>query len=130
MRWLRSVAAVVGGLLAGMVVVIGLTAAATFLLFEGDMSAPPTPGYLAANVLYSAGAAGLAGWIAARWAPSHGLVHSGAVALIMLLMSSGGTSAAEGVPSWYGPAVAVLAPVGALVGGWLRVRSVGRSANE
>lgn len=128
MRWLKSVAAVAGGLLAGMVVVVGLTAAATFLLFEGDMSAPPTPGYLAANVLYSAGAAALAGCLAARWAPSHGFAHSAAVALLMLLLSSGSGSAAEGVPTWYGPAVAVLAPIGALLGGWLQTRRAGATA--
>ena len=120
--WLESFGAVVAGLVAGAVVVMALTYAAAVLFFGGDFTAPPTAPYLVANLTYSFGAAGLAGWLAGRLAPQKPLAHSAAVALVMLLLSVGGGGEApseSGVPAWYGPALMVFMPLGALVGGWL-----------
>jgi hypothetical protein len=133
MIWLRSVAAVVAGLAAGMVAVMVLTYAAALVFFGGDLTAPPTPVYLVANITYSFGSAVLAGWLAASLAPRWPPAHAVAVAAVMLLLSGGGgggeASAASGVPDWYGPALTVLMPLGALVGGWLGMRWTAREAS-
>ena len=122
---LRSVAAVVMGLVTGMAIVIALTYLAVFLFFGGDMTAPPTPPYLALNVAYSFGAAVAAGWLAGLLAGSRPVLHAAGVAVLMVLLSAGGGSgSAEGVPGWYAPTLTVLMPLGALVGGWVRERSV------
>lgn len=125
--FLKSVLAVVAGLAASVVTVVVLTWLAVLLFFGGDMSAEPTPLYLALNVAYSFGAAVLGGWVAARLAPRRGLAHAVAAAVAILLLSFGGSGAeaegASGVPSWYGTVLSVLAPTGVLLGGWLRVRS-------
>ena len=130
--WLQSVGAVLAGLVAGTVVVMALTYAAAVVLFQGDLTAPPTPAYLALNLTYSFGAAGLAGWLAGRLAPRMPLAHASAVAVVMLLMSllgggSGESVSASGVPAWYGPVLTVLMPFGALSGGWLLARSASRT---
>jgi hypothetical protein len=110
-----------------MAVIMALTYLAALVLFEGDLTAPPTGPYLVLNVGYSFGAATLAGWLAGRLAGSRPLVHAAGVAvLIVLLSSGGGGGAAPGVPGWYGPALTVLMPIGALFGGWLRARSAGQ----
>ena len=121
---LRGLGAVFAGLVTGMVVVMGLTYLAVLVLFEGDMTAPPTGPYLALNVGYSFAAAVLAGWLAARLAGSRPWVHAGGVAGVMAILSlGGGSSPGVGVPGWYGPALTLLMPVGALLGGWVRARS-------
>jgi len=124
---LRGVGAVLAGLVTGMVVVVALTYLATLILFGGDMNAPPTSPYLAFNIAYSFAAAMLAGWLAARLAGSRPLVHAAGVAALMLILSSGGGGSPDSLaPEWYGPALMVLMPVGALLGGWI----LGRSARS
>jgi len=125
---LKSIGAVLVGLVTGMVVVMALTYLAAHLFFEGDLTAPPTQPYLVVNIAYSFGAAALAGWLAARLGGSRPLAHASGVALLILLLSSGGGSnPGAGVPDWYGPALAALMPLGALLGGWLRARSTSDS---
>lgn len=129
MRWLRSAGAILAGMVSGMALVAVLTLAATFLFFEGDFSAPPTPVYLAANILYSFGSGMLAGWVAERLGRGRPMAHAAGVALLILLLSSGGggggSGAAAGVPAWYGTALMVLMPIAALVGGWLHASHSG-----
>lgn len=128
MPWLKGAGAVAAGLVCGGMVVMGLTFAAAEVFFAGDMSAPPTNPYLALNITYSFAAAVVAGWVAARLAPRRPLTHALAVAMCMILLSMGGSGAeagaTPGVPGWYGTVLLVLMPVGALAGGWLRVRGV------
>lgn len=120
---LKSIGAVLVGLATGMLVVVALTYVAALILFEGDLTAPPTPGYLLFNIAYSFLAATLAGWLAARLAGWRPLAHAAGVAVLMVALSSaGGSGPGEGVPAWYGQALTVLMPVGALFGGWLRAR--------
>jgi len=124
---LKGIGAVLAGLMTGMVVVMALTYLAALFLFEGDLAAPPTRPYLMLNISYSFGAATLAGWVAGRLAGSRPFMHATGVAVLMLMLSSGGgSSPGVGVPGWYNPALTILMPVGALVGGWLRARA----ANE
>ena len=123
--WLQSGGAVLAGLAAGAGIVMVLTYAAALVFFGGDLSAPPTTPYLVGNITYSLGAAMLAGWLAGRLAPRRPLAHAVGVALVMLTLSLGSgqeSGAAPGVPAWYGPALALLMPFGALMGGWLLVR--------
>jgi hypothetical protein len=94
------------------------------VLFEGDLTAPPTGAYLMLNIGYSFGAATFAGWLAGRLAGSRPLMHAAGVAVVMVILSSGGgSSPGAGVPGWYGPALTILMPLGALLGGWLRAQS-------
>jgi len=122
MSVLKSVGAVMAGMVSGMLVVMVLTYLAALLLFDGDLTAPPTPGYLVGNVAYSFGAGVLAGWIAAHLAPSRPLAHAAGVAAIMLALSAGSGSTAPGVPGWYQPLLATLMPVAAVLGGYIRSR--------
>ena len=127
MTLLKGVGAVLVGLVTGMVVVVALTFLATLIFFEGDRTASPTAPYLVLNIAYSFAAAILAGWLAARLAGTRPIVHAAGVALAMLILSagSGGASGpAVGVPEWYGPTLTLLMPLGALIGGWLRARSL------
>lgn len=123
MQLIRSVGAILAGLVAGMVVVMVLTYLLALLLFEGDLTAPPTPGYLATNVAYSFGAGVLAGWLAGRLAGTKPLLHGAGVAAIMaILAGGGGGSSAPGVPEWYGVALGTLMPAAALLGGFIASR--------
>jgi hypothetical protein len=123
-----GIGAILAGLAGGMVAVIVLTWVAVQAFFGGDMNAPPTGPYLVVNITYSLGAAMLAGWLAGRLAGSRPLLHAAGVALLMLVLSIGdGSAPGASVPAWYGPALMVLMPAGALLGGWLRARSVGES---
>ena len=124
-----------GGLALGAGVVLALTFGAAVILFEGDLTAPPTPPYLVLNLAYSFGAAALAGWVAGRLAPRMPLGHAAAVAGVMIMMSLGGGGGGEppsvtGVPTWYGPVLTALMPVGALLGGWLSVRGASRNPDS
>lgn len=123
---LKSVGAVLAGLIAGMSVVVVLTMAATALLFDGDWSAPPTGPYLAVNLLYSFAAAMLAGWVAGKLAGSRPVAHAAGVAILMVVLSLGGSGddPQPGVPTWYGPSLLILMPLGALAGGGIRARSL------
>ena len=121
---LKGIGAVLAGLVSGMVVVMALTYLAAVILFDGDLTAPPTRPYLVLNIAYSFGAATLAGWLAGRLAGSRPMAHAAGVAALMLILSGGaGSSPGVGVPAWYGLALTVLMPAGALVGGWLRGRT-------
>jgi hypothetical protein len=129
---LRSVFAVILGYLAAVLLVVaGLgLAGMLFLPPPGRPYGPGvSPAYLIANVLVSIAAAvvgGLTAGIVARRSP---ILHASALAAIMFIVgiasmvASGG--AAPGQPAWYPLAIAVIGPVGALVGGWLQQRRSG-----
>lgn len=127
-HFLRSILAVLAGLAASVVTVIVLTFAAVFVFFGGDMTADPTPPYLGVNIAYSLGAAMLGGWLAARLAPSRPFWHAGSLAVLLFLLSFGGTGAeaeaSSAVPAWYGTVLAIIGPTGVVLGGWLRVRTL------
>lgn len=124
--FVKSAGAVVAGFASATVTVLVLTWITVLAFFGGDMTAEPAPPYLAVNLSYSFAAAVLAGWLAARLAPRKPFSHAVAVAVLVFLLSLGGSGAeAEGasqVPSWYGTVLTTVMPVGALLGGWLRTR--------
>ena len=121
-------------MLAGLVAAVSIVAAATalgvLLFFGGDFTAPPTPGWLGANLTYTTLAGVVGGWVAHRLAPRYPLVHAAAVALLIVGMSQGGgqAEAGSGVPAWYGATVTVLGALGAAGGGILRSWSTRRRA--
>lgn len=124
---IRTLAAVVIGLLV-LVLVVGIgTAAAAALL----LSAPPdglpaqlTPAYLAANLLLSflaAVAGGLAAGFVARRSSIVAVRICAALVFalaIIAMLAPGG--AAPGQPGWYPVLLALIGPIGVLAGGWLR----------
>ena len=131
-RIVRSIASVVAGLGVATLVVVLLTWVAVMLMLDGDMTASPTPPYLVINLAYSFGAAVLGGWLAARIAAHQPLLHAGIVAVVMLVLAvlGDGNPPDAGVPAWYGTVVGTLGAAGALAGGWLRVRTVRRTATD
>lgn len=120
---LRSIAAVVAGLLVTIVLVMVLSfAAAAVLRLPPD--GLPTPLYLALNLLGGA-FAGLSGGATAVWlAPHTPHGHVGALAGLILLLSLPTllSAPAPGQPAWYGLALSVLGPVSVALGGYLAIR--------
>jgi hypothetical protein len=132
---MRSIICVVAGFVVVMAVVIAGTAAVTELIVPGGLSAAAAGSpddlplnYYAANLVVSAMGAMLGGWVTARMAPSAEMVHVGALALLMLLMSIptmlGYLPGSELQPVWYRYTLPVLGISGSLLGGWLRSRVV------
>ena len=132
---MRSIICVVAGFVVVMAVVIGGTAAATELIVEGGLEGaqnrpaselPPT--YFAANLIVSAMAALLGGWVTARMAPDREMIHVLALAFLIILMSVPGIvgygPSAAAQPDWFVYAMPVLGVGGAILGGWLRSRVV------
>jgi MFS-type transporter involved in bile tolerance (Atg22 family) len=122
-RSLRSVLAVLAGLLATFALTIACTLLAVHTMHL--KSAHPTPGYLALNVFYSLLAAVMGGWVAARLSGYKPLHH--ALALAMILAALGLTMLIRPAPSQpynYQLMMAVLPSFAVLGGGWLAARSL------
>lgn len=132
---IQSIISVVAGFVVMAGVVIAGTAAATELIVPGGLfdaatgspsDLPPT--YFAANLMVSAVAALLGGWITARMAPSREMVHVFALAILVILMSLPGLIGYDEVqasqPGWYRIFLPLLGVSGAILGGWLRSRVV------
>ena len=125
---LRSIGAVLAGFFT-MAVVVGLgTAAASKLLLSppaAGKALQPTPTYLAVNLALSGLAALLGGLTAARLSNQSPMGHAGALALLVLIMAlitaftAGGSPGESNQPGWYPFVLAILGPLGVIVGGWL-----------
>ena len=121
---IRSIAAV----LAGLVVTVVLVMALTYLVaawFAVPVDEPLPASYLAFNLLGSAVAGMIGGATAVRLAPHtpHGHVFALAVLILLLSLPTLLTPPAAGQPSWYGVVVSVLGPVAVAVGGMAMARS-------
>lgn len=138
---IRSIFAVVGGFVVVMVVVYAGTLAGTELLHPGGLAAaqdkPPeaTPqSYYAFNVVISLMGAVLGGWVTARMAPSHEMLHVFTLAGLMILMALpsvlGYGETAHLQPDWYKWLLPVLGAGGALFGGRMRANLVARKFPE
>ena len=84
---MRSIIAVIAGLIVAMVVLTGGTAALAALIIPGGLEAaitavPPTT-YIAGELVLSAMAAVLGGWVAARMAPNREMIHVVALAVLV-----------------------------------------------
>lgn len=117
-----------------LITVIGAFACVAFVVVVGTLLATvafPSQGgeissaYLAANLAVSFAAAIIGGAIAARFAPRRPLIHAGAVAALMVLLSlAGGTGSAPGQPEWYPVGVLLLGLAGVAVGAlWVGSRT-------
>jgi hypothetical protein len=115
---MRSLMAVVAGLVVTTVLVLVLTFLATWALLSGPTAAP-SPSYLAANLLGGAIAGMAGGATAMRLAPHRPHGHLFVLALVILLLSLPTllSAPAPGQPAWYGLALSVLGPVSVLLGG-------------
>jgi hypothetical protein len=123
---LHSFLAVLGGFAAMAVVVMITTAVAAQLLVPGGMRTMAAPGtplpsiYLVTNLGCSAVAAFLGGALTARFAGHDPLVHGGALAMLMVLMSvTSMRQARDRQPRWYQVTLMTAMPVIALVGAWI-----------
>ncbi|HVS14213.1 MAG TPA: hypothetical protein VMV46_09830 [Thermoanaerobaculia bacterium] len=122
----RSLAALIGAVMAiAVTVVVGIVIATT-LLASPDGSV--TGHYLGANVAVSFAAAVLGGWLIARLAPRRPIVHATVLATVLVLLALPGLeNPAPGQPPWYpsvilGIGIAGVA-FGALVAGRWSARS-------
>lgn len=129
---MRSIIAVIAGLIVAMVILTGGTAALAALIIPGGLEAaattvPPTT-YIAGELVLSAMAAVLGGWVTARMAPNREMVHVVALAVLVSLRSVayflGNTNAFGMQPGWYVNLIPVIDIGGVLLGGWLRSRVV------
>ena len=123
---LHSFLAVLGGFGAMAIIVMATTAFAAQLMVPGGMRAMATPGaelpplYLATNLLCSAVAAVLGGALTARIAGHDPLIHGGALAMLMVLMSFASMrQAADRQPKWYQLTLMTVMPAFALLGAWV-----------
>lgn len=115
---------VAGATAAGAAVTFGLVLAFTWIALAATglgMDDVPTPPYLALNLAASFLAALLGGGVAATLGGA--LVPAWLLAALFVLLSAGTlTHPAPGQPTWYPVMVALLAVVGAMVGGLGGVR--------
>jgi hypothetical protein len=107
-------------------IVMITTAVAAQVMVPGGMRATATPGvplppaYLATNLGCSALAAFVGGALTARIAGHDPLIHGGALAMLMLLMSAASARQYRGLqPRWYQLTLMTLMPVIALAGSWI-----------
>ena len=125
---IRSFLVVLGSYVLVMIVVLATTLLAIRLFLPSDVIMPSfreTPAYLSANLLFSVIAALLGGWAAARMAHQQPLAH--ALALAGLMFGVAMFSLLQGVidqPAWYGLVLALVMPLVALLGGWLRTLNI------
>ncbi|MGD2069964.1 MAG: hypothetical protein PVI57_14930 [Gemmatimonadota bacterium] len=127
---LRTLGAVIAGLVAAAVTVAVLTVVAVWIFFGGDWSAPPTGPYLSVNLAYTFAGGFLGGWLAGLVAGRRALLHGLGLAVIMLVLSLAGgqPDAGSGIPTWYGRAVGLVGAAGAVAGAWLRERQLSRAS--
>ena len=119
---LRSVIAVLAGLLVALALVLVLTYVAGVITGVG-ISDPPTAPYLTLNLVGSAIAGAAGGAVAVRvahYAP-HGHVVALAVVILLLALPATFSAPAPGQPSWYRVTISVLGPVSVLIGGILAI---------
>ena len=122
----RSILAVLGGFI---LLQLGVSLA-TFVAYElmlgglpGDEHIVPTTSYLVVNAAYCGVLAVGAGFITGVFAGSKPLAHAAALAAILLILSVSSLARPSGVePGWYVTTLAVVGPLGSLIGGILRMR--------
>lgn len=113
---MKSVLAVLGGLVLSGICVMAVTFGAAAVL-DAEFGAP-TPPYLAVNLGGGAAAAAFGGYLTARLAPRAPRFHALALAAVMLVLALPMAFAppAVGQPDWYPWAIALLSPLFAMLG--------------
>lgn len=120
---LRSILAVLGGFATMAFLVMATTALAAAALIPGGMKTMMTPGvplpqrYLTANIVCSAIAAFLGGFVTVRLAPDKPFFHAIALALLMGAMALlSARQAGDRQPRWYPLVLGTVMPLVALTG--------------
>jgi hypothetical protein len=121
---IRSILAIVTGYLAMVIIVVVGTILAVRILLRRPLaemrqsaSAPPPARYVAANLVASAIAAIVGGFVTATIAVDHRIRHGVALAVVMLLMSVVSTRrAGTAQPRWYQFTIMAVMPLLALAG--------------
>ena len=126
---MRSLTAVLAGFLTACVL-YQLGAAVAFISLYGIplgySGEPPGVAYFTLNLGFSLGAALAGGWITARIARHRPIAHSVALASVAAVFVLWGFSKpGSDWPAWYPPALALVATIGTIAGGFARSR--GRS---
>lgn len=123
---LHSILAVLGGFATMVVIVMVTTALAAAALIPGGMrgmmspGAPLPPRYLTANILGSAVAAFLGGFVTVRLAPDKPFFHGIALAALMCVMALlSARQAGDRQPRWYQLLLCTVMPVVALAGAYI-----------
>jgi hypothetical protein len=123
---IHSLLAVFGGFAAMALIVMITTAVTAQVLVPGGMRATAAPGtplpsaYLVTNLGCSALAAFVGGALTARIAGHDPLIHGGALAMLMVLMTAASARQYRGLqPRWYQLTLMTLMPAIALAGAWL-----------
>lgn len=125
-RWLKSV----GAVLAGLLTVIVLSTAMDAVLHAAGVFPPAdqrmeNPMLFLLALAYRGLFTLLGGWMTARLAPFAAMKHVYGLALIGLVLGGLGVVAQQVTdlgPLWYALAVAITGPLCTLVGGWLQAR--------
>src|SRR5947209_477910 len=91
-----------------------------------ENSGVPTPGYTFVNLGWTFVAAAAGGYMTAWVAEHNPLVHVLALAIAVLLLAALSALQQRGkLPVWYLLALVAIAPIGAFVGGLVRLRVLG-----
>ena len=86
----------------------------------------PRFGYVIVNLIFSFAAATLGGYVTAWMAQSNPLIHTLALALIVLLLAALSAMQQRGLqPIWYQLLLVAITPAGVFAGGMLRLRVMG-----
>jgi hypothetical protein len=122
---IRSILAVLAGLVTTMVLVM-LSTVATAMVVLGGIDRQPTTAYLVVNLLCGALSA-LAGGYVTGWIAQQKVVqHAAGLSAVLLLLGLPGLFApVAGQPVWYPAVILVIGVVFALLGGYLRGRQAG-----
>ena len=126
----RSIIAVIAGLIVMIAIVALCTLIAVPLLVPGDtMTGEVEPGstWLVVNLAYSLVAAVAGGWLTATVAMDRRMLHAAILAFVVFLLAIPGIiagGAATGQPGWYPVVVAAVGILGVLAGGRLARRKV------
>ena len=138
---LRTAIAILCGFLAMTLVIISGTVVASSVFLEqgmrelsADASAPLPSSYLAANLALSLLAAVFGGWLASRLDPHAGWRPVIGVTILVLVMSVANQAiprGSSGAPvAWYPWALVASGVLGAVWGGWLRLRTPDAAARS
>ena len=122
----RSILAVLGGFAATAILVMVTTAIAAATLLPGGMQAMSSPGaplpkrYFTVNIVCSALAAFVGGFVTVRLAPDKPFFHGIALALLMCVMGViSARQAGDRQPRWYQVVLCTVMPAVALVGAYI-----------
>ena len=127
MSILRAFLALLAGF-AAMAAIVGVATAVLMKFVPEWVGVPgqPRAGYVLVNLGYSLAAAMVGGYVTAWIAKNNPLIHALALALIVLLLAALSALQERGQqPIWYQLLLVAVAPIGAMLGGLLRMRILG-----